>query len=65
MPNLLLLNMSITYMDREHGRVLGEAIGGGALSGLEELCFSGNMSMFTSMGNGGVVPIMASLEGGG
>ena len=59
MPQLLHLSMNGTYMDQEHGRVLGEAIGGGALPKLEVLWVSEN----GSLGDGGVVPIMAGLEG--
>ena len=48
-------------MEQEHGRVLGEAIGGGALPKLEDLSIAQNKSL----GDNGVVPIMAGLEGGG
>lgn len=55
------LNLYSTHLDAEHGRMLGEAIGQGSFSRLEELKLGSN----SSLGDEGVVPIMAGLEGGG
>ena len=53
-------DMGGALMDQEHGQLLGEIIGGGSLPKLEELDLGWNESL-----GGGVVPIMAGLEGGG
>jgi len=60
-PDLQHLNLTITSMNDEHGRILGEALRSGVCSRLEDLKLSGNVSL----GDRGMLHIAAALEAGG